>query len=99
MPDFMAQLRALTAQSAKMLEVCILTCARTSEVIQMQWSQIDWQKSRWVIPGKEMKRLAADIPLTDTVIAILRDIKEARWHDKYVSGLKAVSTSADQTAM
>ena len=46
----MVKLRALTAQSAKMLEVCILTTARTSEVIQMQWNQIDWKKGRWVTP-------------------------------------------------
>ncbi len=66
MPAFMAELRALTAQSAKMLEVCILTCVRTTEVVQMQWAQIDWKKGRWVIPGKVMKNgLEADIPLTD----------------------------------
>jgi integrase len=41
MPDFMVDLRALTAQSVKMLEVCILTCVRTIELIQMRWSQID----------------------------------------------------------
>lgn len=40
----MVALRALTAQSAKTLEVCILTCSRTSEVSQMQWNQIDWKK-------------------------------------------------------
>ena len=34
MPNFMVELRALTAQSAKMLEVCILTCVRTTEVVQ-----------------------------------------------------------------
>jgi integrase len=53
MPDFMVDLRALTAQSVKMLEVCILTCVRTIELIQMRWSQIDWEKGRWVIPGKD----------------------------------------------
>jgi integrase len=63
-PAFMAELRGLTAQSARMLEVCILTCVRTTEVIQMEWSQIDWKRGRWVIPGKAMKNgLEADIPL------------------------------------
>ena len=34
MPAFMVELRALTAQSAKMLEVGILTCVRTTEVVR-----------------------------------------------------------------
>jgi integrase len=57
----------------------------------MQWSQIDWKKGRWVITGKVMKNtLEADIPLTDTVIAILRDIQNESWDDKYVfPGLKS----------
>jgi integrase len=101
LPDFMVDLRALTAQSGKMLEVCILTCVRTTEVVQMQWAQIDWKKGRWVIPGKMMKNgLDADIPLTDTVIAILRKIQEAGWHDKFVfPGLKAATTCSNNTML
>jgi integrase len=101
MPDFMVELRGLTQQSAKMLEVCILTCVRTIEVVQMQWKQIDWKKGRWVIPGKVMKNeLEADIPLTDTVTAILREIKEAGWDDKHVfPGLKAGTTCSNNTML
>jgi integrase len=101
MPVFMADLRTLTAQSAKMLEVCILTCVRTTEVIQMQWAQIDWKTGRWVIPGKVMKNgLEADIPLTGTVIAILREIQEAGWDDNYVfPGLKAGTTCSNNTML
>jgi integrase len=101
MPDFMVNLRALTAQSAKMLEICILTCVRTIEVIQMQWSQIDWKRGRWVIPSKAMKNgLDADIPLTDTVIAILRDIQKAEWDDQYVfPGLKAGTTCSNNAML
>ena len=100
-PDFMVDLRALTAQSAKMLEVCILTCVRTTEIIQMQWAQIDWKKGRWVIPGKVMKNeLEADIPLTATVLAILREIKEAGWDEKYVfPGLKRGTTCSNNTML
>lgn len=101
MPDFMAQLRTLTAQSAKMLEVVILTCARTSEVIQMQWDQIDWNKGSWTIPDKAMKNgLAADVPLTETVISILRDIKEMGWVGKFVfPGLKAGTACSNNTML
>jgi integrase len=98
---FMVDLRALTAQSAKMLEVCILTCVRTIELIQMQWSQIDLNKGRWVIPGKVMKNgFEADIPLTDTVTAILRDIQKAGWDEKYVfPGLKSGTTCSNNTML
>jgi len=101
MPEFMADLRGLTAQSAKMLEVLILTCVRTTEVIQMQWSQIDWTKKRWVIPAKVMKNgLEAYIPLTNTVIAILRAIKAEEWDQKYVfPGLKAGTTCSNNTML
>jgi hypothetical protein len=40
MPDFMRELRALTAQSAKMPKVCFLICVCTIGVVQMQWAQI-----------------------------------------------------------
>lgn len=100
MPNFMGELRALVQQSAKMLEVCILTCVRTTEVIQMQWSQLDLKRGRWIIPGKIMKNeLQADIPLTATVLAILREIKEAAWDDKYVfPGLKSGTTCSQHHA-
>ena len=56
--DFMVDLRALTAQSAKMLEVGVLTCVRTIEIVQMQW-----KKGRWVIPGKvDEERLGSRHP-------------------------------------
>jgi integrase len=101
MPNFMAELRTLTQQSGKMLEVCILTCVRTTEVIQMQWSQLDLKRGRWIIPGKIMKNeLQADIPLASTVLAILREIREACWDDKYVfPGLKAGTICSNNTML
>jgi integrase len=101
MPDFMVDLRALPVQSARMLEVCILTCVRTIEVIQMRWAQIDWKRGRWVIPGKVMKNgMEADIPLTGTVIALLRDIQKAKWDDTNVfPGLKAGTTCSNNTML
>lgn len=99
-PEFMTELRARTSQSATMLEVCILTCVRTTEVIQMQWSQIDWKKARWVIPAKAMKNgLEADVPLTNTVIAILREMRAAEWDHKYVFPGKKAGTACSNNTM
>jgi integrase len=76
-PVFMAELRAKETTGAWMLETLIPTGVRTTEAIQMQWDQIDLAEHKWVIPSKMMKNaMNADIPLTDTVIALLERIKE-----------------------
>lgn len=100
-PDFMAALRERDAQSARMLEVCILTGVRTTEALQMQWSQIDWKRGRWVIPNKVMKNeLEADIPLTDTVVAILRNIQKEEWDEKFVfPGMKRGKPCSSNTML
>lgn len=100
MPQFMTELRAMNVQSARMLEVLILTCARTGELLQMQWDQVDLDNGRWTLPGKVMKNgLQADVPLTATVIAILRKIKEARWDDTYVFPGLSVGTICSTNTM
>jgi integrase len=97
----MAMLRQKQTIGAWMLEVLILTGVRTTEAIQMQWDQIDFAKRRWVIPGKAMKNdLEADIPLTDTVIARLKAIKELGLGGSYVfPGLKAGTMMSNNTML
>ena len=84
-----------------MLEVLILTGARTTEAIQMRWSQIDFAKAKWVIPGKAMKNgLEASIPLTETVIARLKAIKELGLPGDYVfPGQKAGTMMSNNTML
>ena len=44
--------------------------------------------------------LEADVPLTDTVLAILRDIQKEEWDHKYVfPGLKAGTTCSNNTML
>jgi integrase len=52
---FMAWLAAKDCISARMLETCILTCARTNEIIQMRWGQIDLDRATWTLPAAVMK--------------------------------------------
>ena len=52
---FMAELATKECIGARMLETCILTCARTNEIINMKWSQIDLDKETWTLPAEMMK--------------------------------------------
>ncbi|MGJ4888865.1 tyrosine-type recombinase/integrase [Bradyrhizobium sp. HKCCYLRH3099] len=85
LPSFMAELRQKETLGAWCLETLILTGVRTTEALQMQWSQINFAKRKWVIPGKAMKNgLEASIPLTDTVVARLKEIKALSLPGDYV---------------
>jgi integrase len=53
MPEFMKELRRrqIKGRATTCLEFTILTCARTSEVLGMRWSEVDWEKRTWTTPG------------------------------------------------
>src|SRR5882762_3462847 len=52
---FIAKLRARDATSALALELCILTAARSGEILGMRWSEIDLDKKVWTVPANRMK--------------------------------------------
>jgi integrase len=55
-----------------MLEFLILTCVRTGEVLNAEWSEIDFDKKQWVIPGERMKAGKEHVvPLSDRALEIL----------------------------
>ena len=53
LPAFMAELRQQKGSAARALEFCILTAARTGEVLTARPSEID--KGVWTVPGERMK--------------------------------------------
>jgi integrase len=53
MPRFMAELRQRPEQSARALELLVLTAARPGEIYGMCWSEI--QGDSWVVPADRMK--------------------------------------------
>jgi len=68
----METLRAQKGLAARALEFTILTAARTSEVIEAPWPEIDLDERSWTIPGWRMKgRRTHRVPLSDPVIEIL----------------------------
>ena len=48
---FVAKLRDREASSALALELCILTAARSGEILGMRWPEIDLDKKIWTVPA------------------------------------------------
>jgi len=87
LPSFMAELAAKQCISARMLETCILTCARTNEIINMKWSQIDLDRESWTLAAELMK-MDRDhvVPLSRPVMTFLRNAHEMRFGDYVFPG-------------
>jgi len=74
--NFIKKLRAHTAEdSTKLaLEFLILTAARTVEVREADWGEIDAQSNTWIIPAARMKAgVEHRVPLPRRCIEILDD--------------------------
>jgi integrase len=84
---FMAELAAIDTVGARMLETCILTCARTNEIINMKWSDIDFDKATWTVP-RELTKMDRDhiVPLSKPVMLFLRSAHETRFGDYVFPG-------------
>ena len=53
-----------------LLELCILTAARTGEIIGARWDEIDGDV--WTVPAERMKmKRAHRVPLSDRALAVL----------------------------
>ncbi|WP_235983960.1 tyrosine-type recombinase/integrase [Bradyrhizobium australiense] len=79
-PSLMAELNDDPTRVARCVEVGILTVARSQEIRLMEWTEIDFKKRTWLIPGEKMK-IKEDaeqkprdhlVPLTDQAIAIIK---------------------------
>ena len=78
LPAFMGELRQREANAALALEFCILTAARSGEVLGCRWSEIDLDKKVWTVPAHRMKAGREHrVPLSGRVVAILRELAEA----------------------
>jgi integrase len=55
LPAFLQKLRKQEGNTARALEFCILTAARTGEVLKARPSEIDRSEKLWTVPGERMK--------------------------------------------
>jgi integrase len=68
---FIAKLRKREASSALALELCILTAARSGEILGMPWPD-DIDKKIWTVPADRMKAGREHrVPLSPRAVAIL----------------------------
>lgn len=73
--SFMAELREREGMSARALEFAILTAARSGEVRQATWSEIDFNNTMWIVSAERMKAGKEHrVPLSDDVIELLSDL-------------------------
>ena len=87
---FMGELRQREAVAARALEFCILTAARSGEVLGLRWSEIDLDKALWTVPAERMKAGRIHrVPLCDGTVAILKQLAEIGAGEFVFAGQKA----------
>ena len=75
----MVKLREETAITARALEFLILTAARTSEALGVEWDEIDRDQRMWVVPAARMKAGKDHrVPLSSRALAIIKEMGEIR---------------------
>lgn len=80
---FMTELRNMPGMAALALQFIILTAARTSEVLKVQWSEIDLISGVWIIPRERMKSgKEHSVPLSFEALEILRKA-ESEMHSSH----------------
>jgi integrase len=76
---FIAKLQKRKASAALALELCILTAARSGEILGMQWSEIDLENRIWTVPANRMKAGREHrVPLSLRAVAMLRQLVELK---------------------
>ncbi|MEA2897867.1 MAG: hypothetical protein QOJ84_3482, partial [Bradyrhizobium sp.] len=84
---FVAKLRKREATSALALELCILTAARSGEILGMRWSEIDLDQKIWTVPADRMKAGREHrVPLSSRAATILRQLEKLKAGEFVFSG-------------
>lgn len=72
-PAFLAELRQRDAVAAWALEFCILTAARSGEILGATWDEIDLESRLWIVPRERMKAAREHrVPLSEAALALLQ---------------------------
>ncbi|MDF2493697.1 site-specific integrase [Sphingomonas sp.] len=73
LPTFMDELRKRDGIAAGALEFLILTAARTTEVLEARWREVDLDAGVWTVPADRMKAGREHrVPLTPAALAVLK---------------------------
>ena len=86
---FIGKLRERESPAAIALEFCILTAARSGEVLGARWSEIDIEKKVWTIPANRMKAGREHrVPLSNRSISILKKLAKLNMGEFVFPGQK-----------
>jgi len=97
-PAFVSKLMEKDTMPAKALVFTILTAARTGETLGAIWDEIDLEAGLWTIPAERMKgKSEHTVPLTDPVLAILRQLHTVRLSDYVFPGQRPRSPLSNMT--
>jgi integrase len=78
-PAFVGHLRENNSLSGQALELCILTAARSGEILGMRWAEVDLDKKIWTIPAERMKAGREHrVPLSSHSASILCELHGVR---------------------
>jgi integrase len=89
---FVAKLRERETPPLLALELCILTAARSGEILGMRWSEIDLEKKIWTVPAARMKAAREHrVPLSLRAVAILRKLEKHKVGDFVFPGQRSNS--------
>ncbi len=98
-PAFIARLRERKGSAAQALEFCVLTAARSGEVLGARWDEIDVVTRVWTIPAKRMKPGREHrVPLSARAMELLEGLAEARTGEYVFPGRRSGRT-LNETAM
>ena len=74
---FIGELRKRPTTATFSLEFCILTAARSGEVLGARWSEMDLAKRLWTVPAHRMKAGREHrVPLSNRAMSILKQLRD-----------------------
>jgi integrase len=87
--EFMTKLRAEPGVAARALEFLILTAARTGEVREARWSEIDLTAKVWIVPGERTKTGKEHrVPLSPRALELLKAAPRESYSDLVFIGVQ-----------
>lgn len=98
---FMADLRKRDTMAAYALQFCILTAARTAEVLGARWREINLDAAVWTVPADRMKATREHrVPLSPGALAVLRAVMPfSEGRDSFVLPGKQRGSGLSQMAL
>jgi integrase len=86
---FISALRQRESVSARALEFLILTAARTGEVLDARWDEVNLRQGIWTIPSERMKGGKEHrVPLSSPALAVLNSFGMNHENERIFPGIK-----------